>query len=777
MAVSSLIGASVKRVEDPRMVTGTGSYVDDVLLPETLHFSVVRSPYSHARIKKVDTYRALNSPGVVLVLTGEEFSKVVPSLPMLTPVPGLNSAPRLPLAVDKVRYVGEPVAVVLAESKYQARDGAEVVEVEYEPLPSITDMEEAVKETAPVIHEQFKTNVAYKTNLKTPGADKAFKEADRIVKRRFVIQRLAPAPMEPRGVLASYQQATDMLTVWATTQNPHTLRTNLATLLGLSENKVRVIAIDVGGGFGSKIDIYSEEVIASYLSMKLGRPVKWIEDRKENLLGSVHGRDHIHYGEVAVKKDGTVLAVKAKILANMGAYLSTLTPLIPQLTMLMITGTYKIPEVDVDLQGVYTNTMSTDAYRGAGRPEATYFIERMMDAVAKELGMDPVEVRRINFIPPTDFPYKTATGLVYDSGDYEKPLKKALEIVDYKNLREEQRRLRKEEGRYIGIGFSTYVEICGLGPSAIMFAGGWESATVRVDPSGKVTVLTGSSPHGQGEETSFSQIVAAQLGVNIEDVTVVHGDTSMVQYGVGTYGSRTLAVGGTAIYNSCQKVKEKAIKFAANILEANPADMVYENGKVFVKGSPQSVVTLAQIAKEAYLAKKLPKDTEPGLEATTYFEPSNCTFPFGVHVAVVEAERETGEVKIRRYIAVDDCGNIVNPMLVEGQIHGGIAQSVGQALYEEVVYGEGGQMQTATFMDYLMPSAVEIPKFETASTVTPSPVNPLGVKGVGEAGTIACTPALLNAIEDALSPFNAKVDVMPVKTEAVWRAMNTGIRR
>ncbi len=753
------------------MITGTGSYVDDVTLPGTLHFSLIRSPYGHAKIRKINTSTARNSPGVILILTGQEFSKIVPSLPMLTPMPGLNSAPTPPLALDKVRYVGEPVAIVVAESKYQARDAADLIEVEYEPLDSVTDMEEATKPSSPILHEQFKTNVAYKFPLKTPGADKAFAEADVIVKRRFVNQRVAAVPMEPRGVLVNYQPADGLLTVWATTQNPHALRTALALLLGLNESKIRVLAIDVGGGFGSKIDVYSEEVIACHLALKLRRPVKWIEDRRENLLGSVHGRDQIQYAEAAVKKDGTVTAVRGRIFANMGAYLSTLTPLVPTLTVLMITGVYKIPEVDMELVGMYTNTMSTDAYRGAGRPEATYFIERMMDAVSRELGMDPAEIRRKNMISSSEFPYKTTTGLYYDSGDYEKPLEKALNIVDYKNLRQEQEKLRKE-GKYIGVGLSLYVEICGLGPSIIMPAGGWESATVRVEPTARVTVLTGSSPHGQGEETTFAQIAASQLGVKMEDVTVIHGDTQVVQYGVGTYGSRTLAVGGTAIYNSCQKIKDKAIKFAANLLEANPLDMAYENGKIFVIGSPQASVTIAKVAQEAYLAKKLPKDTEPGLEATSYFEPPNCTFPFGAHIVVSEVDRETGQIKIRKYVAVDDCGNVVNPMLVEGQIHGGIAHSIGQAFYEEIVYGDGAQLQTATLMDYLVPSAMEIPKFETASTVTPSPVNPMGVKGVGEAGTIGSTPALINSIEDALSPFKAKIDVMPVKSELLWRIMN-----
>ena len=538
-------------------------------------------------------------------------------------------------------------------------------------------------------------------------------------------------------------------------------------MLGMPENKLRLIAPEVGGGFGSKLNVYAEEAILGWIAIELGRPVKWMEGRRENMQATIHGRGQTGYIEIGCKKDSTLTGLRYNVFADMGAYFQLLTPAIPTLTGLMLSGCYKIPAIQMNVTAVFTNKMSTDAYRGAGRPEATFVVERALDLVAAELGMDPVEVRRKNFPAPSEFPFKTATGLFYDSGNYEGALKKALDMANYSKLRDEQNKARAE-GRIFGIGISTYVEICAIGPSAATPAGGWESATVRIEPTGKVTILTGASPHGQGQETSFAQLAGDHLGVNINDVTVIHGDTFIVQYGIGTFGSRGTAVGGTAVYMALEKLKEKATKLAAHLLQADPGKVSFKDGKFTVQGGSAST-TIQEVALAAHLARSLPPDMEPGLSATSFFEPKNFTFPFGTHIAVVEIDRETGEIDFKRYIAVDDCGNVINPMLVDGQVHGGIVQSIGQALYEEVVYDDQGQLVSGTLMDYAVPKAGMIPWLELDRTVTPSPVNPMGVKGVGEAGTIGATPAIVSAVVDALSPFGIRHIDMPIKPEALWR--------
>ena len=760
-------GKAMKRKEDPRLIQGLAHYVADISLPGTLHAAVVRSPYAHARLGKIDSSAAASAPGVVAVLTGEDTKGKLGSVPVAADLPDLKVPPHPPLADGKVRYVGEPVAVVVADDSYRARDAADLVEVDYEPLDAVTDPEKALEKGAPLLHEQFKTNQACVWKLEGGFPDKAFKKAHKIVRQRLVNQRLIPVAMETRGVLASYDPGTEQLTVWSATQIPHLLRTQIAVMLSVPEMRVRVIAPEVGGGFGSKLNVYAEEALVAHLAIKLGRPVKWIETRRENFLSTIHGRDQINEVEIAVAKDGRLLALKCRLIADFGAYHQLLTPLIPTLTSLLMLGSYKIPAVSIEYVGVFTNKMTTDAYRGAGRPEATFLIERMVDRVAQELGKDPVEIRRKNFPRPKDFPYATPTGVIYDSGDYDAALKKALAIVDYKKLRAEQKKLWKQ-GKYLGIGLSTYVEICGMGPSSAMPAGGWESGTVRIEPTGKVTVLTGASPHGQGQETTFAQIMADELGISPEDVIVIHGDTQVVPYGIGTFGSRATAVGGTAMFQSVQKLKQKLVQMAGHLLRVNPKKIEFGDGKFFVKGNRKKVLSFLEVVQAIYVAKALPPNFEPGLDATTFFEPSNFTFPFGAHVCVVEVDAETGEVRIRRYVAVDDCGNVINPLLVAGQIHGGITQSIGQALFEEAVYDASGQLVTGELMDYAIPRAADVPRFENARTVTPSPVNPMGVKGVGEAGTIGATPAIVNAVVDALRPLGVRDIPMPLKRERIW---------
>jgi len=763
----SWLGMPLKRKEDPRLIQGLAHYVDDITPPGTLYAAFVRTPYAHARIRAINIAAAASAPGVVAVLTGADTRDKLGPVPVAADLPELKIPPHHALGVGTVCYTGEPVAVVVADNSYRARDAADLVEVDYDPLPVVTDPEAALEKGAPRVHEQFADNRACVWKLEAGFADKVFEQADRVVRQRFVNQRLIPVAMEPRGVLASYDPGSGQLNVWSSTQIPHLLRTQLAVMVRVPETKVRVITPEVGGGFGSKLNVYGEEAVVAHLSQRLGKPVKWIETRRENFLATIHGRDQINDVELAVKKDGTILGLRCRLIADLGAYHQLLTPLIPTLTGLLMLGSYKIPAVDIEYIGVFTNKMATDAYRGAGRPEATFLIERMVDLVALELGKDPVEIRQKNFPRPKDFPYATPTGVIYDSGDYNGALKKALKIVNYPKLRAEQKRLWKK-GRYLGIGLSTYVEICAMGPSSAMPAGGWESCTVRIEPTGKVTVLTGASPHGQGQETTFAQIAAQELGLTPEDVNVSHGDTQVVPYGIGTFGSRATAVGGTAMFLAIQKLKKKMAALAAHLLGA-PADKVeFRDGKFFVRGKAGQAKTYAEVVQASYVAKTLPPDFEPGLEATSFFEPSNFTFPFGTHICVVEVEPETGDVQIRRYVAVDDCGRVINPLLVDGQIHGGIVQSLGQALLEEAVYDESGQLITGELMHYAIPRAENVPRLETSRTVTPSPVNPLGVKGVGEAGTIGATPAIVNAVVDALRPLGVRDIPMPLKRERLW---------
>lgn len=773
MAAEKLVGQPIKRKEDPRLITGTATYVDDVNLPGMVHAAILRSIHGHARIRRIDVAAARGHPGVLAVVTGEEVRAHIRPIPCAAQMPDLKMPEHPVLALGKVRYVGEPVAAVVAVDRYTARDALDLIAVDYEPLPAAVDPEQALKPGAPILHEQWTDNRAYTWNLSGGDVDRAFGEAQVVIRQRMVNQRLAPMAMEARGVVAQYHPGDDALTVWSSTQIPHLLRTLLAGMLGLAENRIRVIAPEVGGAFGSKLNVYAEEAIVAYLAKRLGRPVKWIEGRRENFQTTTHGRDQIDDLEIAASKEGKVLGLRLRIVADLGAYHQLLTPIIPTLTGVMLNGCYDIPNLQVELIGVFTDKMATDAYRGAGRPEATYLIERAMDLVAREVGLDPAEVRRRNFIQR--FPFQTVTGLNYDSGNYEAPLEKALELVQYEKLREEQRRAR-EQGRYLGIGLATYVEICAMGPSSGMPAGGWESATVRVEPTGKATVLTGASPHGQGQETSFAQLAADELGIPYDDVVVLHGDTQTVQYGIGTFGSRATAVGGTAVLLALRKVKQKATTLAAHLLKADPGEVVFEGGQFMVAGAPEKTLSMAQVADAAHHAKSIPPDFEPGLSATTFFEPSNYTFPFGTHVAVVEVDPETGEVKFLRYVAVDDCGRVLNPMLVDGQIHGGIAQGLGQALMEELVYDETGQLVTGTLMDYAIPKAKDVPPFLTARLETPSPVNPMGLKGVGEAGTIGSTPAIVNAVVDALAALGVKHIDMPLKPERVWRAIRAAPR-
>ncbi len=765
------VGMPIKRREDPRLISGTATYVDDLQLPGMTYMAVLRSPYAHARILSIDAQAARNDPRVLAVLTGDDIAEVPGPLSIgEVELPNLKLPKHYPLAVGKVRHVGEPVAAVVATDRYAARDALELITAEYDPLPAVVDAEKALESGATAVHEEWHDNLAYTFEVTAGDIDKAFREAAVTIRQRILNQRLVPMAMEARGVVAYYHAANRSLELWSSTQIPHILRTHLANQLRLPENRVRVIAPEVGGGFGSKLNVYAEEALVAYLAMRLRRPVKWAEDRRENFMVTIHGRDQIQDVELAATRDGMITGLRARVIADMGAYYQFFTPGIPTLTGLLAPGCYKIPNFHFDLRGVFTNKVATDAYRGAGRPEATHLIERLVDLLAMELKMDPVEVRRKNFPQPSEFPFATAAGLSYDSGNYQGSLDKLLQLIDYRQLRDEQVRLR-QQGKFLGVGFSTYVEICGIGPSAAISTGGWESATLRVEPTGKVTVLTGASPHGQGQETSFAQLVADELGVDLDDVTVVHGDTAMVQYGIGTFGSRATAVGGAALMLSLGKVKEKSKKLAAQMLEASSADMVFEEGKIYVRGSPDRAVTFIQVAKAAYRGLNLPPDTEPGLEATSSFEPSNFIFPFGAHACIVEIDGETGEITVKRYVAVDDCGRVLNPLLVDGQVHGGIAQGLAQALFEEVVYDENGQLITGSLMDYAVPKASFLPHFETDRTVTPSPVNPLGVKGVGEAGTIACSPAVVNAVVDALAHLGVRHIDMPLKSEKIWRIL------
>jgi carbon-monoxide dehydrogenase large subunit len=772
MVLPKLVGEPIKRREDPRLISGTSTYVDDVRLVGMLYCGIVRSIHAHAKIRSIDTEAARQHPGVYAVITGADLkASGVGILPVAHRFGDALKAPaRYPIAVDEVNFVGEAVAAVVATDRYVARDAVDLIEVEYDPLPAVIDLDAAYA-GAPYVHDEFGTNVAFEWKVGA-STEESLNAAEVRVSQRIENQRLAPVPMETRGCVADFDRGRKSLTLYSSTQIPHLLRTFLSLLVGLPENHVRVVAPEVGGGFGMKLNVYAEEGIVSSLAMQLGRPIKWIESRAECMAGSIQGRGQVDYVDVGATKDGRISHLHVHVLADLGAYHQLLTPVIPTLTGLMLTGPYDIPNLSCTVHGLFTNKVPTDAYRGAGRPEATYLIERVCDLVANATGLDPVDVRRRNFIPKDQFPFTTVVGLAYDSGDYEAALEKALGHIQYAQFRTQQEEARAQ-GRYLGIGFSTYVEVCGMGPSAAMPAGfGWESSTVRVDPTGKVTVTTGVSPHGQGQETTFAQIVADELGVSVDDVIINHGDTAGSPYGVGTFGSRGTAVGGAALMGAIEKVQEKAKRIAAHMLEASVDDVAFENGKFGVKGSPETAKGLAEIAWIAYTGDTIPASIEPGLEGTSFFEPPNFTYPFGTHIAFVEVDGDTGEVRLNRYVAVDDCGRIINPMIVDGQVHGGLAQGISQALFEEVVYDADGQLVTGSLLDYAVPTAKGLPSFETDHTTTPSPVNVLGVKGVGEAGTIGSTPAIVNAVVDALKPFGVTHVDMPLRGEKLWRIMH-----
>ena len=773
-----LFGKSIKRREDPRFITGRGTYVDDVKLPGMTYAAFVRSPHAHARIKAIEAGRARKVPGVIAVYTSQEIK--VGGLPCGWMLPGIKVPTRPVLAQGKARYVGEPVAIVIGETPYAAKDGAEAVSVTYEALPGVSDGKKAHQKGAPQLFDEIPSNQCFYWTIGDKAAtEAAFKSAATVVSQPLLNQRLIPNAIEPRACVASHSPATDELTLWVTSQNPHVHRLLMAAfVLAIPETKMRVIAPDVGGGFGSKIFVYNEEVAVSWASRTLKRPVKWTAERRESFLNDAHGRDHVTEAEMAFSREGKITGLRVKTHANLGAYLSTFAPLIPSyLYGPLLSGVYKIPAIFCEVWGMLSNTAPVDAYRGAGRPEATYLLERVMDLAARQLRLDPAELRRKNFIPAftAGTPYQTPVAFAYDSGDYEPALRRALELSGYEQVRREQAAARPK-GRYLGIGVSTYIEACGPAPSAVAGslgagAGLWESGQVRVDPTGTVTVFTGSHSHGQGHETTFAQVVADELGIPMEQIEVVHGDTARIPFGMGTYGSRSACVGGSAIVKCLDKIKEKGRKIAAHLLEANEQDLVFQGGTWSVKGSPDKKKAWGEVALMAYLAHNIPQGMEPGLEATSFYDPVNFTFPFGAHVAVVEVDAETGAVTILKYVAVDDVGRVINPMIVDGMVHGGIAQGVGQALWEHGIYTDDGQLLSGTMMDYAMPKADSLPSYVTDRTVTPSPINPLGVKGAGETGTIASTPTIANAVMDALEPFGVKHLDMPLTPGKIWKAV------
>ncbi len=777
-----LVGQRVKRREDPRLIQGRGTYVDDIALVGMQHLAFKRSDVAHGKIRSVDTSAAAAMDGVEAVFTGKQIAEFLGPMPIGTPFP---SPEHRAVAVDTVRYSGEPVAVVVARDRYVARDAADAIVVSYETLPAVVDVEQAMTGQPTVIHPDFKNNLAIPlvpsgTGVSADGSkvddsaiDAAFANAEVVISQRMVNQRLAPNAMEPRGVVAHFEPGKGTMTIWSSTQNPHILRTFIAALTGLGQDQVRAIAPEVGGGFGAKINIYGEEYVAAAISKLLGIPVKWSEDRSEAFVATIHGRDILGYIDLAAKRDGTLLGLKFRLIADIGAYNMLLTAAIPTLTMMMANGTYNIPAVRSTLTEVFTNKTPTDAYRGAGRPEATYFLERAMDMLAHELDMDPAELRRKNLIKPNQFPFATQTGAVYDSGDYEKALDAALKAAKWDQLKAE-RDAARAQGRLVGLGLSMYVEVCGLGPSAALPTGGWEHSQVTVERDGRISATTGASPHGQGNETTFAQMLADQFGVPFEHVTILHGDTGVVKQGIGTFGSRSQAVGGTALIMAGGKVKKKMAKFAAAMFEAHEDDLVFENGTIGVKGAPASAKPFAAVAAYAYVPVPLPPGLEPGLSDEAFFEPTNNTYPFGCHISMLEIDRETGEPKLLKLVAVDDAGNLINPLIVEGQIHGGLAQGIGQAMIEEVVYGEDGQLLTGSYMDYALPRAIDFPRFELEATVTPTPVNPLGAKGVGEAGTLGSTPCIVNAAVDALSGLGVTHIDMMLRPEKLWRLIQGG---
>ncbi|MFI7695246.1 xanthine dehydrogenase family protein molybdopterin-binding subunit [Nonomuraea sp. NPDC049655] len=772
------VGRPRRRKEDARLLTGRTRWTDNLSRPGTLHVMFLRSPMAHARITRVDVSAARGLPGVVAAFSGQDFAAEQGSLPCAWPVTDDVVIPdHPPMATSEVRYVGEAVACVVATDRYRAADALEAIEIDYEPLPAVLDMTEALSPDSPKVHEAG--NQAFSMKITSGDIDAAFEGAAVVVDRTYVQQRLIPTAMEPRAVLVDTDG--DSFTMWTSTQIPHILRVMLAVVTGIPEHDLRVIAPDVGGGFGSKLQVTAEEVLCLLMARRLGRPVKWTESRSEGNLTVHHGRDQLQHIRLAADADGRIRGLQVDLLADMGAYLMLVTPGVPLLGASMFNAIYKMDAYEFGCRGVFTTKMPTDAYRGAGRPEATFGIERTMDELAAELGLDPLEVRRRNWIRHEEFPYTTISGLTYDSGNYEAATERALSLFGYDKLRAEQAD-RRDRGDpvQLGIGVSTYTEMCGLAPSRLLGAarfgaGGWEHGSVRMLPTGKVEVITGTSPHGQGHVTAWSQIVADALGVPFEDVRVLHGDTAVAHKGMDTYGSRSLVVGGIAVLQACEKVREKARKLAAHMLECSPDDLEFDGGVFKVRGTG-SGRTIQELAYAAFQAHDLPAGVEARLDSEATFDPDNYSFPHGTHLCALEVDTETGMTRIRSYVAVDDVGKVVNPLIVEGQVHGGIAQGVAQALFEEAVYDSEGNLLTATMADYLLPSAADLPSFTTDRTETPATGNPLGVKGVGEAGTIASTPAVVNAIVDALRPYGVGDIRMPCTPERVWRALE-GARR
>jgi carbon-monoxide dehydrogenase large subunit len=776
VATERFIGQAVLRKEDPELITGQASYIDNHTMPGMAWMALVRPPYVHARIDAIDTSAAASMPGVIAVFTAGDLD--LGELPFVWPITEDIKVPHhYPLAKDKIRFNGDPVAVVVAETRAQAADAAEAVTVDVTELPAVTDVDEAMKDGAPLVHEELGTNVSVHWSHGGAGDQSVFETAPVIVTQRHHQPRLIPNAIEPRGCLAFGVPAMDEWTLVSATQIPHIAKVTLSGTTGIPESKLRVIAPDVGGGFGSKLNVYAEEALALGIARKLGRPIKWIEGRTENYVATIHGRGVTHDVTLAATEEGKLLGVKFVETADMGAYYQLLTPGIPELGGWVYMGPYDPQAYWFEFTGVLTNATPTDAYRGAGRPEATYVLERGMDALARRVGKDPAEIRRMNLHPPFSEATAFICGLNVDSGDYEPALDRALELADYEQFRKEQAARRSNgDVKQVGIGLSTYIEMCGLAPSNILgalryAAGGWDAATIRCLPTGKVMAATGTSPHGQGHVTSWSQIVADGLGIDVDDIEVQHGDTTLQPLGMDTYGSRSVAVGGVALHFAMEKIKEKARAIAAHELEASEDDLEWSEGTWRVRGAPDKAKTIPELATSAWHAHDLPAGVEPNLEATAVYDPPNFTWPAGTHACVVEVDTETGKTDILRYVAVDDCGTVINPMIVDGQIHGGVAQGVAEALYEEAIYDESGNLVTSSMTQYLVPSATEVPAMTLDRTVTPSTTNPLGVKGIGEAGTIAAPPAVINAVVDAVSHLGVTEVGKPATPERVWRAI------
>jgi len=779
LATGTAFGRPIKRKEDANLLHGRTNWTDNIQLPGTLHMAILRSPMAHAQISNVDLSGALAMPNVVAAYSAAELGDLNGGVPCVWPVTDDIVMPPFPsLATDKVRHVGDCIAVVLATNAASAEDALASIDVDYAPLPAVVNMEQAINNPPAAVHDAAPNNTCYVYNL-GGGYDEAAAKADVIVKRRFINQRVIPAFMEPRAVVAAPMGMSDEITLWSSTQVPHILRVLLALVTGIPENNLRVIAPDVGGGFGGKLTCTREEILVTQLARKLGRPVKWTETRSEDMVATHHGRDQIQDIELAATKDGKFLGLKVTLLADMGAYLQIITPGTPLLGMFMFPGIYKMDAYAFQCTGVFTNKTPTDAYRGAGRPEATYAIERIVDEMAAELGMEPMELRKKNWITHEEFPFTTVAGLTYDTGNYEAATAKALDLFGYDELRAEQKR-RRDAGdpMQLGIGISTFTEMCGLAPSRTLgalkyVAGGWEHCTIRLLPTGKCELITGTSPHGQGHETAWSQIASSILGIPVEDIEVVHGDTGRAPYGMDTYGSRSLAVGGQAIKMAADRLVEKARLIAAHQLECAPSDLEFREGVFYVKGDPSKSQALGAVAFEAFTAHNLPDGVEPTLQAESTVDPQDFSYPHGTHLAAMEVDTETGKVTLRKYVCVDDVGNQVNPMIVEGQVHGGLAQGIAQAMYEGAVYDEDGNLMTASLADYTLPSAADLPSFITSTTTTPSTTHPLGTKGVGEAGAIASTPAIMNGIVDAIRHLGVNDVLMPATPQTVWRTIQS----